>query len=483
MIAIGDAMIRSLRKKLVVAAMAAFVATVIIIGVATNVGYSALSAERTDAAIEMLHDNDGVFPDPQDDAPEPSELFNLTEDTPFQTRYFIVYLDAQGAASDVDTQNIASVDDAEAIAMAQSILELEQAQGYYDFYRFHVYDSGDGGAEIIIVDCFLQIQIARNLITISVVISLALTLIALAILIPLSGIATRPFARNLQRQQRFVTDASHELKTPLAIISANIDLMEAIESDRNASAATQLAHDARSASLQSEPDDKLSDDDAEIISDAQTDELPDNGSDLSPWIASTRAQVSRLNSLVRDLIELSRGDEGHGEQAFKTVNLSEIVARMSLDFDTLANAKDLSLCSSITPAIHLQSCTNDLARLCSILMDNAVKYCDVGGQIEVSLEKKRRVAELRVSNPCSSVTQEQTRHFFDRFWRADEARTHESDEALADADSKQSATRRSGGYGLGLAIAQSIVHNHKGKIEAHLENGIVTLAVYLPLTK
>lgn len=475
-------MIRSLRRKLVIVATAAFVATTVIIGVATNVGYSVMSAERTDAAIEMLYENDGVFPDPdlQDDVPESSGLFRLTEDTPFQIRYFIVYLDAQGAASDVDTQNIASVDDAEAIAMAQSILELEQAQGYYDFYRFHVYDSGDGGAEIIIVDCFLQMQIARNLIAISVVISLALTLIALAILIPLSGLATRPFARNLQRQQRFVTDASHELKTPLAIISANIDLMEAIEGDRSAGA--QPANEGCGEIPQSDLDNTLPDDEA-AISGVRADECPDNSSELAPWIESTRAQVSRLNSLVHDLIELSRGDEGRSEQAFKTVNLSEIVFQASLDFETLASAKGLSLSSSIAPAVHLQACTDDLVRLCSILMDNAVKYCDKGGHIEVCLEKKRRAAELRVSNPCSSITSEDTRHFFDRFWRADEARTRESGGATSDTGSEQSVAQRSGGYGLGLPIAQTIVCKHKGKIEAQLENNIVTLAVSLPLPK
>ena len=477
-------MIRSLRRKLVIVATAAFVATTVIIGVATNVGYSVVSAERTDAAIEMLYENDGVFPDPdlQDDVPESSGLFRLTEDTPFQIRYFIVYLDAQGAASDVGTQNIASVDDAEAIAMAQSILELEQAQGYYDFYRFHVYDSGDGGTEIIIVDCFLQMQIARNLIAISVVISLALTLIALAILIPLSGLATRPFARNLQRQQRFVTDASHELKTPLAIISANIDLMEAIEGDRSAGAGAQTADEGCGEVPQSDLDDTLPDDDA-AISGVRTDECSDNASELAPWIESTRVQVSRLNSLVHDLIELSRGDEGRSEQAFKIVNLSEIVFQASLDFETLASAKGLSLSSSIAPAVYLQACADDLVRLCSILMDNAVKYCDKGGHIEVCLEKKRRGAELRVSNPCSSITSEDTRHFFDRFWRADEARTRESGEATSGTSSEQSVAQRSGGYGLGLPIAQTIVYKHKGKIEAQLENNIVTLAVSLSLPK
>ncbi len=473
-------MIRSLRRKLVLAAMAAFVVTMAIIGVAINTGYATLCTVRTDAAIEALESNDGSFPEQQEQTRQSmfDDLFTLTRETSFHTRYFVVCLDEQGIVVEVDIQNISSLDDDDAVALAQSILDSGKNEGYHDYYRFHVYDNGSEGTSVIVVDCFVQMQAQRNIAAITIGVMVICTLVALAIFIPLSGRVIRPFAENLTRQQRFVTDASHELKTPLAIISANVDLMEAIVADDGNTDAGQASGKADRSGMgandASEP--------------FESEDRSTTASELSPWISSTRTQVARLNGLVRDLVELARGDERRSEPSFEVVNLSTIVSQAARDFDALSATKGIALSFSITSDVNIQGCAEDLARVCGILLDNAMKYCDTGGQVRVTLEKRRRVAELRVSNPCATLTDEQVEHLFDRFWRADGARTHVPNEGGGDAQSscamERFATSRSlGGHGLGLSIAQSIITINKGKIEARLEGSTVVLTVTLPLVK
>lgn len=483
-------MIRDLRKKFVLAAMAAFVATLVIVGVAINGGYLITSTQRADAAIEMLQENDDAFPDPKSHAPQ-SGSFVLTEETPFQTRYFVVHLAEDGTVKAVDTSHIASVDDDKAIQIAQSVEALGDT-GYYETYRYHVFHEEDG-VNIIVLDCFLQMQTGRTISLITIAVSIACAFMALAILIPLSGRVMRPFARNLDRQKRFITDASHELKTPLAIISANTDLIEALSGDLGEAARTDDEHGAETANgwkrtaleRQNQPQVRTpqDDQDAQTPQDAQDSQAEQNGqggrggapSELAPWITSTRTQISRLDALVRDMVELSRADEGREEGEPEELDLGSIAQQAANDFDALAATKGITLTSRISPRVYVMGTASSLTRLCGILLDNAVKYCDADGEVRISLRKRRRVVELRVSNPCATLTQDEVPHLFDRFWRADESRAREKDDVVEPSSS--------GGYGIGLSIAKSTVERHKGKIEAHLKEGIVTFTATLPLAK
>ena len=223
----------------------------------------------------------------------------------------------------------------------------------------------------------------------------------------LSGWALEPVARAWEDQRRFVSDASHELKTPLAVILANTDI---------------LVHD---------------------------DQIP---SDSQRWIESTQEEAEHMKSLVNELLELARADESasggatsalHKEQ----VDFSELVDSAALEFDAVAFERGCMLESKITPEISLMGDRVWLSRLVRILIDNACKYAAVGTTVEVNLSKTANHARLTVVNQGNPIEPEDLPHVFERFYRSDKVRT-----------------RGTGGFGLGLAIAKSIVDAHGGKI-------------------
>lgn len=275
-------------------------------------------------------------------------------------------------------------------------------------------------------------------------------------------------------------------KTPLAIISANTDPIEALSDDLGEIARADDEYGAETANgrkrtaleRQNQPQVRVS----QVNQDARDSQAEQNGqggqegapSELAPWIASTRTQISRLDAFVRDMVELSRADEGREEGEPEELDLGSIAQQAANDFDALAATKGITLASRMSPHVYVMGTASSLTRLCGILLDNAVKYCDANGEVRISLRKRRRVAELRVSNPCATLTQDEVPHLFDRFWRADESRAREKDDVEPGS---------SGGYGIGLSIAKSTVERHKGKIEAHLKEGIITFTATLPLAK
>lgn len=216
-------------------------------------------------------------------------------------------------------------------------------------------------------------------------------------------------------RRRFVSDASHELKTPLAIISANTGLLSA--------------------------------------------SLGEN-----QWLESTRAQVGRLDRLIQNLIELARTEEALPDEAAAPVPLGRVAERALEDFRPLAEAAGKTLDGRIEPELVLPGVEDNLARLCALLLDNAVKYCDEGGAIRLTLARRGRWAVLSVSNPCAGLDAAQLPRLFDRFYRADSSRA-----------------RSSGGYGIGLSTARAIVARHHGRLTARLSGGTVTFTAVLPL--
>ena len=313
-------------------------------------------------------------------------------------------------------EHIAALDREKVIHQVEQILDGGKSSGYSGYYRYQVFDDGEEGQTIVVLDCFLQLQAANNVLRLTLLASLACIAIVFLLLVFLSRRVVRPFAENLEKQRRFVTDASHELKTPLAIISANTGLLEA--------------------------------------------SLGENR-----WLASTQVQVSRLDRLIGHLVELARTEEALTEEELQPVDLSGVVAGQIEDYRLLAQASGKELESDVAPGVTVRGAADNLKRLCTLLLDNAVKYCDSGGTIRLTLAQRGRWAVLSIANPCAGLDPAQLPRLFDRFYRADASRS-----------------RDTGGYGIGLSTARAIVGRHRGRLTSKSEDGLVVFTARLPLT-
>lgn len=407
-------MIRSLRRKFLLIAMASLIGTMAVLCAAIGLGNHYATAKRVDKAISILYQNGGTFlpPGPHSD---PSDFeFQVTPETAFETRYFIVELTAQKEIKAVNLEHIAALDRQTVVDTVSQIIDAGTAHGYVAHYRFGIFPNEAGGSTLIVLDCFLQLQAVNNMLRITVSIFLACILIVFVLLLFLSKRAIRPFLDNLERQRQFVTDASHELKTPLAILSADMGLLaDAYGADK--------------------------------------------------WLESAQAQIVRLDKLIKNLVELARTEEIVKEDAVACFSVSEIAQASTDAFQPLAEADGKTLAAEIAGGITLKGVQDNFFRLFSILLDNAVKYCDPGGLIHLSVSLRGRNLCISVSNPCKGVDAAQLPRYFDRFYRADSSRN-----------------RSTGGYGIGLSTAKAIVTRHKGRISNRYADGIITFTAIIP---
>ena len=407
-------MIRSLRRKFILIAMASLVGTMAVLCAAIGIVNYRFATGRADRMIGLLRQNGGRFQPPGPPSAPSGFDFQITPETPFETRYFIVELTPQKEIRSVDLDHIAALDRRTVVDTVSRIIGTGAERGYLDYYRFGLFPREGGGSTLIVLDCFLQLQSANNMLRATAAIFLACVLIVFVLLLFLSKRAIRPFVDNLERQQQFITDASHELKTPLAILSADLGLLE----------------------------DTYGED---------------------KWLESARTQTTRLDKLIKNLVELARTEETVKEDAAAWFSVTEVAQASADAFQPLAKADGKSLRAEIVEGLTLKGVQDNFFRLFSILLDNAVKYCDPAGTIRFAVTQRGRSICITVSNPCAGLDPGQLPRYFDRFYRADSSRA-----------------RSTGGYGIGLSTAKAIVTRHRGRISNHYSDGVITFTAVIP---
>ena len=432
-------MISRLRKKFIVAAiLAVFLVLLLLIGSINFLNYRSMIAEA-DETLQILSSNNGVFPrqmfrgqdfpkdrDPSPDPqiPPPAEGGNGPFDArrgdnrelAYQTRYFAAWLEADGSCVRLNTDNLASLTDEEAAALAESVFGTGREKGFSGEYRFCRTLYG-GETMLLFLNCQRELGAFRTFLYASIGISLGGILAVFLLLLLFSSRIVRPIAESYEKQKRFITDAGHELKTPIAIIQADADVLES--------------------------------------------ELEEE----SEWITDIRRQTHRLTELTSDLIYLSRMEEENSGIRMEEFSFSELAEETAHSFQALALSQGKQFRSSVESGLNMNGDEKAVAKLVSILLDNAMKYSPEGGSVELSLDRSGRNARLVVKNSSLPMEKGNADKLFERFARADSSRNSES-----------------GGFGLGLAIAKAVTEAHRGKIHAESEDGAsLTVTAELPL--
>ncbi|MCR4673719.1 MAG: HAMP domain-containing histidine kinase [Lachnospiraceae bacterium] len=307
------------------------------------------------------------------------EQGHINMETPFSIRYFTVVIDENGNVDSVNTEDIAAVSEDEAKSITLELYAQDNQNGFYTDYYYDVIEveSSDGGTGTmyIYLNSKEEMSSFRNFRNISLVISfLGLALVFILVLI-LSKIAIKPVAESYEKQKHFITDASHEIKTPLAIIEANTEVLEMTEGDNE-------------------------------------------------WLKSIRHQIERLSSLTEKLVFLSRMDEENTKLEMQDFSLSKAVREVSESFLPVAKAKGKRLEIDVCENVTFNGNEGSITQAVSLLVDNAMKYSNDGGIISVSMRiVQKNKKEIIVFNTVDEIEVGNHDVLFERFYRSDSSRS------------------------------------------------------------
>ena len=419
-------MIKNLRKRFIFAAMASTFGVLFVIMSILNIANYARMVSRADDTLSELVGNNGQF-DRRDflkekvktnadsqppDKPDGKSNDKFSPETPFQTRYFSVVV-SDGAVESYSLDNIAAVDESEDESYALKILGDGSDSGFTDIYRYRVADCEDG-TRIIFVDCRQELESFRNTLVYSVGVSLLGFLAVFMLVLFWSKKIFKPVAESYSKQKRFITDASHEIKTPLTIIDANTEVIEMVNGE-------------------------------------------------SEWTKNTRDQVKRLTALTNQMVALSRLDENPEPKEKAKFDLSDVAYEVIDHFSSLSEVRGKKISADIEDGIKYVGDENSIRQLISILVDNAMKYAVESADISISLKRDGRKVKFVLKNLTDGMEEGSQDILFERFYRPDSSRNSET-----------------GGSGIGLSLAKSIVESHKGRITARCDgDGYITFQVTL----
>lgn len=368
-------MIRSLRRRFILSAMAAFgILLVLLISGLGISGYlrventtEMLMEEMLDADASAAQEDPAPRPDPK---PEPAFLHSQTRE---HIPHYIITATAEGAVSDVSEKGIWEPDIEAAGEYALQILESGQEGGRIETFKFRLRRQEDGSARIVLLDDSMQLRMLVEMLESASLIGLACLALLFLILLPISVRVVRSYAANIEKQRRFITDAGHEIKTPVAIIMSNVDAMELLQGENK-------------------------------------------------WSRNIRGQTERLSALLQRMLFLARTDETSAALPMKDLDLIPLLQAELEAYEEMLAERGLNLHSSLPASLRLRGNRENLQQLVHVLMDNAVQYAQ-SGEICLQVEKRRKRARILLENGVESLPDCAPEALFDRFYRGDSART------------------------------------------------------------
>lgn len=423
----NESSIKKLRRKFILTALISFVAVMLLMSTLIYIGNIYSTTRQVVKTLNYLLENDGEVNFSENDKSkaqnfqktqnEDSNFFeDLIEDM-FNTgidsadfihsvRYFSSEYNIDKNEINIIANHVAVVDENDASEISVNVLQTGSSIGYYNGYAYKMELRGN---KIILVCVGISAQLAnvKRIGNISLVILFAGSILAYIFVRIFSWNMIKPEIRAAEQQKQFITNASHELKTPLAVIRANTEL-----------------------------------------------EMMMHGDD--EWNQSTMNQVDRMTGLIKELVMAAKAEESKDKKSLSEVDFSAVANSVADDFVPVAAQNGKTLERNIAENIKMRANDNQLRQLVTLLVDNAIKYCDDGGKIGVELSAKGKTVLLSVTNNYAQGKDVDYSKFFERFYRKDES--HNIDK---------------GGYGIGLSIADGIVRKYRGSINAAWSDGVI----------
>lgn len=394
-------MIKTLQGKFIRISMLAISALLLLFISAINVAsYITLERQSGDMLIHLSSPMNMKAPP----AARPDRGFlrpPIDSDAAMSARYFIVRVSSTGNIVNYNLKHISSITEKEASLYVDKVLSRSVSKGKISHFHYKIVKLPfNQSTEIIFLDTSSQTQFMLIVLLFSIVIGLICWFLMLLLVTALSKKAILPILRNMEKQKEFVTNAGHELKTPLAIILSNAEAMELYHGE-------------------------------------------------SKWSKNIKSQTLRLNELMEHLLTLAKMDESRLESNQSECQISQILLDTIESFQESASQKEIHISYQIHPNIIHAMNPDHVHTLFSILIDNAVKYSNTPGFIEIELHKSTKIL-LMVRNTIESIPEADPEKLFDRFYRKDSSRNQQT-----------------GGYGIGLSAAREILSSYNGTIKAN----------------
>lgn len=368
-------MLKKMQRRFILSAMTAFGLVLFAVALGINLANYHRTVTMEDDLIDRLLSAEqenmekSKAPGPH---PPVENMPGRGPEAAFMTRFFTVHCDAAGNIKDIARDYIFSVDERTAGDYAEAVLLKGKERGCYGEYRYRVMKDPQG-MTLLFLNVGMDLQFMRSLLFLSFLIGICSLALVFVLVLVFSRYAIRPYVKNMERQKRFITDAGHELKTPVTSIATSADI----------------------AAMEYEGDE---------------------------WIENIKRQAARLAKLTGDLVALARLDEEAPFPERSTFSLSDAAWEGAEPFSVLAKAEGKKFTQDIEENLTLSGDRDTVLHLLSIFLDNAMRYSEEGGEIRLSVYQKRRKAFIEVFNTCSLPENCDLERLFDRFYRMDESR-------------------------------------------------------------
>ena len=369
-------MLKKMRWRFIGAAMAAFTAVVLTLLCVVNLwNYHSVTNQQDEVLTHLMEMEDQQTPfSPGRNTPPFDDRSRFSPEVQYSLRFFSVHYDADGMVSRVNQDYIASLSESDATAYADAALETGKTHGYKSGYRYLV-SPGETGTVVLFLNSEREIRTMQSLLWITLAIAALCLAVVFGLVALFSRRAITPYLKNMEAQKQFITNASHELKTPLTAISTSADVL----------------------AMEHEGDE---------------------------WVRNIQMQSGRLTKLITNLVTLSRLDEENPFPVRGEFSLSDALWEISEPFVSLSQAKGKKYAQDIADQLTLTGDRTAIQQTVSILLDNALKYSPDGGSISLIARRNGKKTEIAVSNTVDGAQCTDVGRLFDRFYRADESHSN-----------------------------------------------------------